>query len=174
MSIGILSLSLLLVWLTYKCFVIGKREANLPPGPPTLPLLGNIHLIPRVFMHYLYVPSLGLILILNVVPTDLRIGPRNMEKYTLWNWLIRRWSCLIALKQSDILWISAEQLRAIALRCIWRILLEKDSTLRLWVPVSHLELVEIRSSSDLSFRLGSLEGSAESFKDIPNAWISGQ
>ncbi|KAJ7677849.1 cytochrome P450, partial [Mycena polygramma] len=31
---------------------IGSREAGLPPGPPTLPILGNLHLLPTKFVHY--------------------------------------------------------------------------------------------------------------------------
>ncbi|KAJ7916803.1 cytochrome P450 [Mycena leptocephala] len=31
---------------------IGSREAGLPPGPPTLPIVGNLHLLPTEFVHY--------------------------------------------------------------------------------------------------------------------------
>ncbi|KAJ6564685.1 cytochrome P450 [Mycena capillaripes] len=31
---------------------IGSREAGLPPGPPTIPLLGNLHIFPTEFAHY--------------------------------------------------------------------------------------------------------------------------
>ncbi|KAF8209627.1 cytochrome P450 [Mycena galopus ATCC 62051] len=46
-----LTLGLLLclfVWLRK----VGSREAGLPPGPPTLPLLGNLHVFPTEFIHY--------------------------------------------------------------------------------------------------------------------------
>ncbi|KAK2611835.1 hypothetical protein N8I77_005156 [Diaporthe amygdali] len=32
--------------LFYKIITFGRREKNLPPGPPTIPVLGNAHLIP--------------------------------------------------------------------------------------------------------------------------------
>ncbi|KAJ7182865.1 cytochrome P450 [Mycena crocata] len=38
----------LFVWLRN----VGSREAGLPPGPPTLPLLGNLHIFPTEFAHY--------------------------------------------------------------------------------------------------------------------------
>ncbi|KAK7040226.1 hypothetical protein VNI00_010032 [Paramarasmius palmivorus] len=31
---------------------LGKRESYLPPGPPTLPLIGNIHNLPTSYLHY--------------------------------------------------------------------------------------------------------------------------
>lgn len=34
------------ILLFYKIITFGSREKNLPPGPPTIPVLGNAHLIP--------------------------------------------------------------------------------------------------------------------------------
>ncbi|KAJ7657112.1 cytochrome P450 [Mycena rosella] len=31
---------------------VGTREPGLPPGPPTVPLLGNLHIFPTEFAHY--------------------------------------------------------------------------------------------------------------------------
>lgn len=31
---------------------VGARERGLPPGPPTLPVLGNLHIFPKEFGHY--------------------------------------------------------------------------------------------------------------------------
>ncbi|KAF8209631.1 cytochrome P450 [Mycena galopus ATCC 62051] len=47
LTLGLL-LCLRFVWLRK----VGSREAGFPPGPPTLPLLGNLHVFPTEFIHY--------------------------------------------------------------------------------------------------------------------------
>lgn len=39
------------VLLAFKILAFGSREKHLPPGPPTLPILGNAHLIPSRGMY---------------------------------------------------------------------------------------------------------------------------
>ncbi|KAJ7076070.1 cytochrome P450 [Mycena belliarum] len=45
--------ALILVYISCVLWKIGQRERGLPPGPPTVPLLGNIHLLPKAEeMHF--------------------------------------------------------------------------------------------------------------------------
>ncbi|KIK69489.1 hypothetical protein GYMLUDRAFT_35558 [Collybiopsis luxurians FD-317 M1] len=46
-SLGILALS----WLAFKLYKIGERHPSLPPGPSTVPILGNLHIFPTEFAH---------------------------------------------------------------------------------------------------------------------------
>nr|UPH69770.1 putative cytochrome p450 protein [Neofusicoccum parvum] len=47
------SLFLFVLAIIVSALRIGKREKNLPPGPPTIPLLGNEHLIPKADGHFI-------------------------------------------------------------------------------------------------------------------------
>ncbi|KAK7052036.1 putative cytochrome P450 [Favolaschia claudopus] len=48
----LLPLTLGLVVVVSWLWKIGSREAGLPPGPPTVPLLGNLHVFPQHSFHY--------------------------------------------------------------------------------------------------------------------------
>jgi len=40
------TLALAFIYALHRLLSIGKRDSRLPPGPPTVPVLGNAHLIP--------------------------------------------------------------------------------------------------------------------------------
>lgn len=46
------------IFLVYKILTFGSREKHLPPGPPTVPILGNAHLIPSKGFYSKWVVSL--------------------------------------------------------------------------------------------------------------------
>ncbi|KAH0830804.1 hypothetical protein AYO21_10035 [Fonsecaea monophora] len=49
-SISGAALVALCIWIIYRISRIGARDKRLPPGPPTVPILGNLHLVPRTGM----------------------------------------------------------------------------------------------------------------------------
>ncbi|KAJ3839896.1 cytochrome P450 [Lentinula raphanica] len=51
-SIVSVLLFLITIWALRRLYKIGAREPLLPPGPPTIPLLGNLHVFPQEFAHY--------------------------------------------------------------------------------------------------------------------------
>lgn len=54
MPYTLLFVSLFIALAAYRLRNVGRRPKGLPPGPPTLPLLGNLHLIPAKDPHLQY------------------------------------------------------------------------------------------------------------------------
>lgn len=40
------------IWLVYKIGQNGRRDKSLPPGPPTIPVLGNLNIFPTKNAHF--------------------------------------------------------------------------------------------------------------------------
>lgn len=79
------TLALAFYYALHRLLSIGKRDSRLPPGPPTVPVLGNAHLIPTTGIGVKYAEPnhpyvfLAPKLIKNI---DSKNGRRSMVRFT--------------------------------------------------------------------------------------------
>lgn len=71
-----------LLFAVYRVMRIGSRPRGLPPGPNTLPVLGNIHLFPRRYVYRQYDSSPAQMLFFLTRVTGLLHGRGSTEEST--------------------------------------------------------------------------------------------
>jgi hypothetical protein len=68
----------ILVYLAAKVSRISRRWKELPPGPPTTPVLGNLHQLSPVYTHKLYAPPAFIRSLRSLGTRGSRNGPAHM------------------------------------------------------------------------------------------------